>query len=198
MAAESTSSKFFIPILTENNFNEWNSAIRPYFVYQDLLDQIEGYMPIPSRHHEDYKSFRTRAMKCAGVLAGTLSSTNRARFITKENEKDPGAIYQQICSYFASNDSKNQAKVFANLLSIKFKSGQIHKFTTAIRGQLKLMKSVGLRIGESDIDFVDISDSLLAEIILSKLPYQFSGFKEILTQQRPLSAEKVLNRLDGL
>ncbi|MBW0541547.1 hypothetical protein O181_081262 [Austropuccinia psidii MF-1] len=185
-----------IPILCENNYSEWDAAIRAFFLYIGFLDYIDGDSNPPSEPTSDsFFKYKEIKQKAAGVICQSLNTNNRAKFLTKENEKDPLELYTSISSYYQSNQSKNQARIFCDLLFVTCKDNELQKFISDIQIQLMNLNAVGIRVGKPP-SVIDISDELLAEIITSKLSGGYDNLKRIIYETRPLETIKVVSKID--
>ncbi|MBW0566217.1 hypothetical protein O181_105932 [Austropuccinia psidii MF-1] len=56
-------------------------------------------------------------------------------------------------------------------------------------------KSVGIRVGKPPI-VIDISNELLAKIIISKLSEGYNNLKRMIYEMRPLETAKVVSKID--
>ncbi|MBW0530299.1 hypothetical protein O181_070014 [Austropuccinia psidii MF-1] len=93
--------------------------------------------------------------------------------------------------HFTSNSVDNQARVFLEFLALK-QEGNLDEFITNITQHLGKIASVGIVIGTPG----DIKESLMAEIIVSKLSTTYNYTKEILQSQRPLNIPKAIEYLE--
>ncbi|MBW0541438.1 hypothetical protein O181_081153, partial [Austropuccinia psidii MF-1] len=194
--AGSAAQKNGIPILCENNYSEWDAAIRAFFLYIGFLDYVDGDINPPSESNLDFFSkYKEMKQKAAGVICQSLNTNNRAKFLTRDNEKNPLELYDAISSYYQSSQSKNQARIFCALLSVKCKNKELEKFISDIRIQLMNLNSVGIRVGKPP-NTIDISDELLAEIIISKLSDGYDNLKRMIYETRPLETAKVVSKID--
>ncbi|MBW0488888.1 hypothetical protein O181_028603 [Austropuccinia psidii MF-1] len=152
----------------------------------------------PSEDRGDlHLKYCEQKQKAAGVICQSLNTNNRANFLNRNNEKDPIALYNVIINYYQSNQSTNQARVFCNLLSISCKDNKINDFISKIRIQLMYLNSVRIRVGNPIISsVVDISDELLAKIIVSKLSQGYDGLKRLIYEQRPLLTDKIIAKIN--
>ncbi|MBW0546428.1 hypothetical protein O181_086143 [Austropuccinia psidii MF-1] len=194
--AGSAAQKNGIPILCENNYSEWDAAIRAFFLYIGFLDYVDGDTNPPSELNSDtFSRYKEMKQKAAGVICQSLNTNNRAKFITRENEKNPLELYTAISSYYQSSQSKNQARIFCTLLAVKFNDKELEKFISDIRIQLMNLNSVGIRVGKPP-SVIDISDELLAKIIISKLSEGYDNLKRMIYETRPLETAKVVSKID--
>ncbi|MBW0496166.1 hypothetical protein O181_035881 [Austropuccinia psidii MF-1] len=187
-----------IPMLSDNNYADWDASIRAYFLLIGFLDYVNGDMSPPAEDRGDlHLKYCEQKQKAAGVICQSLNTNKHAKFLKRNNEKDPIALYNVIINYYQSNQSTNQARVFCNLLSINCKDNEINNFISKIRIQLMYMNSVGIRVGNHTASsVVDISDELLAEIIVSKLSQGYDGLKRLIYEQRPLLTDKIIEKID--
>ncbi|MBW0533509.1 hypothetical protein O181_073224 [Austropuccinia psidii MF-1] len=193
--AVSAAQKNGIPILCENNYSEWDAA-RAFFLYIGFLDYVDGDINPPSKLNSDI-SFKYKEMKqkAAGVICQSLNTNNRAKFLTKENEKNPLELYAAISSYYQSSQSKNQARMFCTLLAVKCKDKELAKFISDIRIQLMNLNSVGICVGKPP-SVIDISNELLAKIIISQLSEGYNNLKRMICETQPLETAKVVSKID--
>ncbi|MBW0465843.1 hypothetical protein O181_005558 [Austropuccinia psidii MF-1] len=76
--AGSAAQKNGIPILCENNYSEWDAAIRAFFLYIGFLDYIDGDINPPSELNSDiFFKYKEMKQKAAGVIFH--ESKNQAR-----------------------------------------------------------------------------------------------------------------------
>ncbi|MBW0546350.1 hypothetical protein O181_086065 [Austropuccinia psidii MF-1] len=109
-----------IPILCENNYSEWDAAIRAFFLYVGFLDYIDGDYNPPSKSNLDvFLKYKEIKQKAAGFICQPLNTNNWAKFLTKENEKNPLELYAAISLYYQPSQSKNWARISCALLSVK-------------------------------------------------------------------------------
>ncbi|MBW0495791.1 hypothetical protein O181_035506 [Austropuccinia psidii MF-1] len=163
----SAAQKNGIPVLCENNYSEWDAAIRAFFLYIRFLDYVDGDINPPSELNSDiFSKYKEMKQKAAGVICQSLNTNNRAKFLTKENEKNPLELYAAISLYYQSSQSKNQARMFCTLLVVKCKDKELEKFISNIRIQLMNLNSVGICVGKPP-SVIDISNELLAKIIIT-------------------------------
>ncbi|MBW0521712.1 hypothetical protein O181_061427 [Austropuccinia psidii MF-1] len=194
--AGSATQKNGIPILCKNNYSEWDAAIRAFFLYIRFLDYVDGDINPPSELSLDvFSKYKEMKQKAAGVICQLLNTNNQAKFLTKENEKNPLELYDAISSYYQSSQSKNQARIFCALLSMKCKNKELEKFISDIRIQLMNLNSVGICVGKPP-NTIDISNELLAKIIISKLSKEYDNLKRMIYETQPLETAKVISKMD--
>ncbi|MBW0480753.1 hypothetical protein O181_020468 [Austropuccinia psidii MF-1] len=111
--AGSAASRNGIPMLSDNNYADWNASIRAYFLFIGFLDYVNGDISPPSEDRGDlHLKYCEQKQKAAGVICQSLNTNNCAKFLNRNNEKDPIALYNVIINYYQSNQSTNQARVF--------------------------------------------------------------------------------------
>ncbi|MBW0504479.1 hypothetical protein O181_044194 [Austropuccinia psidii MF-1] len=185
-----------IPILCENNYSEWDAAIREFFLYIGFLDYVDGDSNPPLEETSDYfLKYKEMKQKAFGTICQSLNTNSLAKFLTKENEKNPLELYTSISSYYQSSQSKNQARIFCDLLFVSCKDNELQKFISDIRIQLMNLITVGICVGKPP-SVIDISDKLLAETITSKLSGGYDNLKRIIYETRPLETIKVVSKID--
>ncbi|MBW0568522.1 hypothetical protein O181_108237 [Austropuccinia psidii MF-1] len=182
----SFSQKNGIPILCKDNFSKWDAAIRAFFLYIGFPDYVDGDSNPPLEATSDsFLKYKEIKQKASGVICQSLNTKNCTKFLTKENEKNPLELYTSIYSYYQSSQSKNQARIFCDLLFVTCKDNGLQKFISDIRIQLINLNTVEIRVGKPP-SLIDISDKLLAEIINRKLSGGYDNLKGIIYETRPL------------
>ncbi|MBW0503221.1 hypothetical protein O181_042936 [Austropuccinia psidii MF-1] len=194
--AGSAAQKNGIPILSDNNYSEWDASIREFFLYIRFLDYVNGDLSSPSEATPELlMNYKELTQKAAGVICQSLDTNNWAKFLNKLNEKNPKALYDSITSYYQSNQRKHQARVFCNLLVISCKDKEVENFISNVRVQLMHLNLVGIKVGKPPAN-IDISNKLLAEIIVSKLSNGYDNLKRIIYEQRPLETQRIVAKID--
>ncbi|MBW0509145.1 hypothetical protein O181_048860 [Austropuccinia psidii MF-1] len=185
-----------IPILSDNNYSEWDASIRAFFLYIGFLDYVNGDLSAPSEATPELlMKYKELTQKAAGVICQSLDTNNWAKFLNQLNEKNPKVLYNSITSYYQSKQSKNQARVFCNLLAISCKDKELENFISNVRVQLMHLNSVGIKVGKPPAN-IDISNKLLAKIIVRKLSNGYYNLKRIIYEQRPLDTQTMVAKID--
>ncbi|MBW0583439.1 hypothetical protein O181_123154 [Austropuccinia psidii MF-1] len=194
----SAASRNGIPMLSDNNYTNWHASFQAYVFFIGFLDYVDGDMSPPAEDRGDlHLEYCEQKQKAVGVIFQSLNTNNRAKFLKRNNEKDPIALYNVIINYYQSNQSTNEARVFCNLLSINFKDNEINNFISKLRIQLMSLNSVGIRVGNpTTSSVVDISDKLHAEIIVSKLSQGYDGLNHLIYEQGPLLTDKIIEKIN--
>ncbi|MBW0498708.1 hypothetical protein O181_038423 [Austropuccinia psidii MF-1] len=122
-------------------------------------------------------------------------TNNQEKFLNKTNKKNPKVLYDSITSYYQSNQRKNQARVFCNQLAGSCKEKELENFISNIRIQLMHLHLVGIRVGKPAAS-IDISNELLAGIIVRKLSRGYNDLKRIIYEQRRLETQRILAEID--
>ncbi|MBW0460749.1 hypothetical protein O181_000464 [Austropuccinia psidii MF-1] len=184
----SMAQKNGIPILSDKNYSEWDASIREFFLYIGFLDYVNGDL------NAQTETTPGLAQKAVGVICQSLDTNNRSKFLKKSNEKSHKVLYNSITSYYQSNQSKKQARVFCNLLAVRCKYKELGNFISNIRVQLLHLNLVGIKAGKTPAS-IDISDKLLAEIIISKLSNGYDNIKRIIYEQIPLETQTIVAKM---
>ncbi|MBW0502459.1 hypothetical protein O181_042174 [Austropuccinia psidii MF-1] len=179
-----------IPELNNSNFLQWKIQVQAYLMELDLLDCIISN-PEPLQDPVKQAEVVRKRQKTAGILIGSMGILNCQRFLAFINEGNPYRIWNKLSTHFTSNSVDNQARVFLEFLALK-QEGNLEDFITNITQLLGKVASVGIVIGTPG----DIKESLMAEIIVSKLSSTYNYTKEILQSQRPLDIPKVIEYLE--
>ncbi|MBW0484286.1 hypothetical protein O181_024001 [Austropuccinia psidii MF-1] len=179
-----------IPELNNSNFLQWKIQIQAYLMELDLIECILSN-PEPLQDAVKQAEVVRKRQKTAGILIGNMGILNCQRFLSIINEGNPYRIWHKLSTHFTSNSVDNQARVFLEFLALK-QEGNLDEFITNITQLLGKMASVGIVIGTPG----DIKESLMAEIIVSKLSTTYNYTKEILQSQRPLDIPKVIEYLE--
>ncbi|MBW0538867.1 hypothetical protein O181_078582 [Austropuccinia psidii MF-1] len=179
-----------IPELNNSNFLQWKIQIKAYLMELDLIECILSN-PEPLQDAAKQAEVVRKRQKTAGILIGNMGILNCQRFLSIINEGNPYRIWHKLSTHFTSNSVDNQARVFLEFLALK-QEGNLDEFITNITQLLGKVASVGIVIGTPG----DIKESLMAEIIVSKLSTTYNYTKEILQSQRPLDIPKVIEYLE--
>ncbi|MBW0513489.1 hypothetical protein O181_053204 [Austropuccinia psidii MF-1] len=100
----SAAQKNGIPILSDDNYSDWEAAIRAFYLYIGFLDYINRYSIIPSESSpEMLAKYKELSKKAAGTICQSLDTNNRAKFLNRSNEKNPKLLYNKISFYYQSN-----------------------------------------------------------------------------------------------
>ncbi|MBW0493389.1 hypothetical protein O181_033104 [Austropuccinia psidii MF-1] len=194
--AGSEAQKNGIPILSDNNYSEWDASIRAFFLFIGFLDYVDGDLSAPSEATPELlMKYKELTQKAAGVICQSLDTNNRAKFWNKLNKKNPKVLYNSITLYYQSNQSKNQARVFCNLQAISCKDKELKNFISNVRVKLMHLNFVGIKVGKPPAN-IDISDELLSEIIVSKLSNGYDNLQIIISEQRPLETQRIVAKID--
>lgn len=179
-----------LPSLSKTNFGTWKTEIVRYLMVNDLSQFLEEQAE-PSSPHE-IALFRSKKSKTAGILIFQVDEMYINKFYAEFRTEDPAIIWKAIVSHFESNSDENQAKVFLDFLTLSFKSNNLATFLADINRHLSALSSVGLVIGPRGSD---LKESLVAELIVSKLPQELSSTKELIFTRRPLTIQVVKDLL---
>ncbi|PLW36746.1 hypothetical protein PCANC_14583 [Puccinia coronata f. sp. avenae] len=136
-----------------------------------------------------------KRIKVTGILYQCIGKTNYQRFISKDNAKDPHAIWEALIGYYESNSVQNQSVVYQEFLALTYKS-LVAVFLNELDARLSGIAAVGLKVGTPE-EHADLKESLLAEAILAKLTAKFTSAKEILYQKRPLTIKMIRESLNN-
>ncbi|KNZ60327.1 hypothetical protein VP01_156g5 [Puccinia sorghi] len=183
-----------IPTLTNYNWVLWKISIEGYLKQHDLYSFISSREEVPSEAAEA-KTFKSRKTKASGVLQQLMGITNYQKFATDATKDDPRAMWIKLESHYQSKAIANQAKVYNDFLSFKFKGSDIDQFITDLTSHISNINAVGLRIGIPR-DF-EIHENLFCESILDKIPSHLVHTREVLLQNRPLTVEKITDLLEN-
>ncbi|MBW0478823.1 hypothetical protein O181_018538 [Austropuccinia psidii MF-1] len=116
--AGSASQKTGIPILSDNKYSEWDASIRKFCLYIEFIDYFNGDLNSPSEATPELlMKYKELTQKAAGVTCQSLDTNKQQKFLSKSNKKNSKVLYDSITSYYQSNQRKNQARVFCNLLA---------------------------------------------------------------------------------
>ncbi|MBW0476426.1 hypothetical protein O181_016141 [Austropuccinia psidii MF-1] len=192
----SAAQKNGIPILSDNNYSEWDASIRAFFLYIRFLDYVNEYLNSPLEiTPELLMKYKELTQKASGFVFQSLDTNNQEKFLNKSNEKSTKVLYHSITSYYQSNQSKNQSRVFCKLLAISCKDKELENFISNIRVQLMHLNSVGIKVGKPPAS-IDVSKELLVEIIVSKLSNGYDNLKRIIYEKRPLETQMIVAKID--
>lgn len=110
-----------------------------------MLDLQELYDNLTSKNGTltKYQDVQLRT-----ILTSKLDSSIHANVIDHKNKKDARAMRKSISNYFASSQASNHARVFKDLLCLKFNSSYIPDFITSVRTILAQFHEVGIEIQE--------------------------------------------------
>ncbi|MBW0499105.1 hypothetical protein O181_038820 [Austropuccinia psidii MF-1] len=194
--AGSAAQKNGIPILSDNNYSEWDASIREFCLYIAFLDYVDGNLSAPSEATPELlMKYKELTQKAVVVICQSLDINNREKFLNKYNKKNPKVLYNSITSYYQSNQSENQARVFCNLLALSYKDKELENFISNVRVQLMHLNSVGIKVGKPPAH-IDISNELVPKIISSKLSNGYDNLKRIIYEQRPLETQRIVAKID--
>ncbi|MBW0510931.1 hypothetical protein O181_050646 [Austropuccinia psidii MF-1] len=157
----------------------------------DLVDCLTTNPETPLPDAAQQNELLKRRQKTAGILIGTMAILNCQRFLNVVNEGNPYNIWRTLARHFNSNADNNQARIFLEFLVLKHVD-TLEKFISDITQHIAKIASVGIMIGSPG----DISESLIAEIIVSKLNDNCVNTQEILQNKCPLTISKVINYLE--
>jgi hypothetical protein len=152
-----------IPTLTNLNWDLWSMLIEGYMKQHDLYSFISSKEDEPTDAAK-LKSFKTRKMKASGVLQQFMGITNYQKFSTKDTKDDPREMWLKLEGHYQSKAISNQAKVYNDFLSFKFKGSDIEAFIVDLTNHISRLNAVGLRIG-IPTDF-EIHKNLFCENVL--------------------------------
>ncbi|MBW0504876.1 hypothetical protein O181_044591 [Austropuccinia psidii MF-1] len=181
-----------IPELNNSNFLQWKIQIQAYLIKLDLLECIISN-PEPLKDAAKQAEVVQKRQKTAGILIGNMGILNCQRFLSIINEGNPYCIWHKLSTNFTSKSLDNKARVFLEFLALE-QEGNLDEFITDITQLLGKVASVGIAIGTPG----DIKESLMAEIIVSKLSTTYNYTKEILKSQDHSIYQKSLNILKGV
>lgn len=166
-----------IPLLTIDNYSLWKNRVENMLDLQELYDDLTG---------EKGSLTKSQDVQLRTILTSKLDSSIHANVIDHNNEKDARAIWKSISNYFASSEASNRARVFKELLRLKFSASDIPGFITSVRTILARFHEVGINIP------VDISTYL----ILDKLPSSLDNVCERITHSdKEINPELALEQL---
>ncbi|MBW0486106.1 hypothetical protein O181_025821 [Austropuccinia psidii MF-1] len=118
----SSAARTGILMLSEKNYADLDASVQAYFLFIGSLDYVDGDISPPAEDRGDLNfKYCEQKQKAAGVIFQSLNTNNCAKFLNRNHEKDPIALYNVIINYYQSNQSTNQDRVFCNLLSINCK-----------------------------------------------------------------------------
>ncbi|MBW0548125.1 hypothetical protein O181_087840 [Austropuccinia psidii MF-1] len=194
--AGSVAQKNGIPILSDNNYSEWDASIRAFFLYIGFLDYVDGDLSSPSEATPELlMKYKELTQKAARVICQSLDINNWEKFLNKSNENNAKVLYSSNTSYYQSNQSKNQDRVFCNLLALSCKDKELEKFISNVRVQLMHLNSVGIKVGQP-LANIDISNELVAKITVRKLSNDYDNLKRMIYEQRPLETQRIVAKID--
>ncbi|MBW0482801.1 hypothetical protein O181_022516 [Austropuccinia psidii MF-1] len=155
--AGSAAQKNGIPILSDNNYSEWDASIREFLLYVRFLENVNGDLNTPSEATPELlMKYKEMTQQAAGVTCQSLDTNNQENFLKKSK-----VWYDFITSYYQTNQRKNQDRVFCNLLEVSFKEIEVEKFIRNVRVQLMHVNLVSIKVGKPPSN-IDIYDELLA------------------------------------
>ncbi|MBW0565850.1 hypothetical protein O181_105565 [Austropuccinia psidii MF-1] len=86
----SADQKNGVPILSDNNYSEWDAAIRAFFLYIGFPDSVDGDLNAPSEATPELlMKYKKLTKKAARAICKSLDTNNRAKFLNKSNERIP-------------------------------------------------------------------------------------------------------------
>lgn len=186
-----SSSEPTLPILSVTNFPFWKFKIRCYLLANDLGQAQDQTLSDDPTKREIQLARRARTTR---ILECHVDRSIYNRFSAEFATEDPTIIWNAITDRFESKADDNQSKVFLDFMAIKYKSNDHPGFIADLNHHLSSMNSVGIVISKPT--GADIKESLVAEIIVNKLPTEFTSMKEFLFTRRPLTLEMVKDALE--
>jgi hypothetical protein len=166
-----------IPKLTADNYTLWKNLVDNMLDIQNLRESLTS---------ENGTLTDSQDVQLRTIITSKIDSSIHPNVITHENEKKAREIWKSITSYFASTQPANRARVFNELLDLRFNHSDIQAFITSVR-------SINSRLFEIGID---IPQDLVAYIILKKLPASLTNISQQITHSgKPLTSALVLDHL---
>ena len=107
-------------------------------------------------------------MKASGALQQYMGMVSYQKFATTSTKDNPRAMWLKLKQHYQSSAIANQAKVYNDFLSLRFKGNDIDQFITNLTSHVSNICAVGLKIGIPK-DF-EIHENLFCEAILDKIP----------------------------
>ncbi|KNZ50456.1 hypothetical protein VP01_441g9 [Puccinia sorghi] len=148
-----------------------------------MLDLQELYDNLNSKKGTLSKS---QDVQLRTILTSKLDSSIHANVIDHNNEKDARAIWKSISNYFACSQASNRARVFKELLCLKFNSSNIPGFITSVRTILAQFHEFG----------IDLPEDIFTYMILDKLPLALDNVSERITHSdKEITPELALEQL---
>ncbi|KNZ55464.1 hypothetical protein VP01_2670g5 [Puccinia sorghi] len=166
-----------IPLLTMDNFTLWRNRV------ENLLDLQELRKPLTDPKGV-LKAFQDVQLRT--VLTSKLNPSIHNNVINHQNKKDSRLIWASIMEFFASSQPSNRARVFKELLRLKFNINDITGFITNVKTTLARFHEIG----------IDLPDDILTYLILDKLPPALDNVSERITHSdKNISPELDLEQL---
>ncbi|KNZ63825.1 uncharacterized protein VP01_10981g1, partial [Puccinia sorghi] len=94
------------------------------------------------------------------VLNSKLNPSIHNNVINHQNEKDLCVIWASIMELFASSQPSNQARVFKELLRLKFNINDITGFITNVKTTLARFHKIGFNLPDDIVNYL-ILDKLV-------------------------------------
>ncbi|OAV91962.1 hypothetical protein PTTG_27819 [Puccinia triticina 1-1 BBBD Race 1] len=130
----------------------------------------------------------------AGILGRNLGVENYAKFITKDNKKQPHLIWTALINHFQSASAQNQSVVYQDFLKIRYISN-LDQFITDIDLGLSHLRLVGIQIVKMEKRTLD--EHLLAEYLVNLLPSNLEYTKDPLLNKSPIDIDTVKQYLNS-
>ncbi|KNZ59549.1 uncharacterized protein VP01_1703g3 [Puccinia sorghi] len=166
-----------ISLLNLDNYSLWKNRVENMLNLQNLYDNLTK---------EEGTLTRSQDVQLRMILTSKLDLSIHANVIDHTNEKDARAIWKSISNYFASSQSSNWARVFKELLRLRFNTGDIPGFITSIKTILARFHKVG----------IDIPEDIVTYMILDKLPSALDNVvKRITHSEKEIKPELALEQL---
>jgi transposase InsO family protein len=171
-----------IPLLTIDNFTLWKNRVENVLDLQELTDSLTS---------PNGKLTKSQDVQLRTVLTAKLDSSIQANIINHTNEKDARLIWSAIMDHFASSKASNRARVFKELLRLKFNINDIPGFITDLKTTLARFHEIG----------IEIADDIVTYLVIDKLPTSLESVAERITQSdqkiTPERAIEVLKTFDN-
>ncbi|PLW49458.1 hypothetical protein PCASD_01967 [Puccinia coronata f. sp. avenae] len=152
-----------IPLLTLDNYTLWKNRVENVLDLQELSDGLTS--PTGTLTTSQDVQLRT-------ILTAKLDTSVQANVIDHNNQKDARKIWQSITNYFASSKASNRARVFKELLRLRFDVNNILGFITELKSTLARFHEIG----------IEIADDIVTYLIVDKLPSSLENLAERITQ----------------
>ncbi|KAA1117959.1 hypothetical protein PGT21_028415 [Puccinia graminis f. sp. tritici] len=140
--------KHQIPDLSKTNFGAWKQKVIGYCQQLGLRKYLT--LKVAPTDAAALEVYQTNRSKTAGILVSNMGITNYNRFVTEKNDEDPQALWKLLTDYFEAKTPGNQARVYNDFCTFKYKGSDLTAYLELIDQHLKLMASVGIKMEGPD------------------------------------------------